>query len=107
MGEKASFNVHFLSALLKQGENKMSKFKLGQSGNPSGRSKAAVNFQELAKEQTQTALGTLLEILHNEKAPPSARVLAASSLFARGIGKPAQYVESVNMNLTLNDYLAR
>ncbi|MDP8265615.1 MAG: hypothetical protein P9M07_01575, partial [Candidatus Aceula meridiana] len=47
----------------------------------------------------------LAAIAQNPKATDSARVQACTSLLDRGWGKPAQYVENVNMNMTLVDYL--
>ncbi len=82
------------------------RFKPGNSGNPSGRPKADATIRELARTHTEAALATLVEIIQNKKAPPSARVHAASALLDRGWGKPAMYVESVNVGLTLSDWLS-
>lgn len=80
-------------------------FKPGQSGNPTGRPKESYRVSELAKEHTEQALVTLVEIAQNKKAPPSARVQAACALLDRAWGKPAQYVESVNIGGTYRDLL--
>ncbi len=83
---------------------KSTQFKPGQSGNLSGRSKADINFKELAKEHTEVALSTLKEIVKNEKAPPSARINAANALLSRAWGKPSLAIESVNMDMTFWDW---
>ncbi len=80
-------------------------FQPGVSGNPSGRPKSDATIRELARAHTEIALLTLVEIIQNKKAPPSARVHAASAILDRGWGKPSQYIESVNVNLTLADAL--
>jgi hypothetical protein len=66
------------------------------SPNPGGYSKADrlahQNVREAAKKYTPQALKTLANIMNNEKAPPSARVQAASVLLDRAWGKPMQPV---------------
>ena len=66
--------------------------------NPGGFSKAQraalLDVREAAKEYTPSALKTLANIMNNDKAPPSARVQAASVLLDRGWGKPTQPVSS-------------
>ncbi len=81
-------------------------FKPGQSGNPLGRPKADATIRDLARAHTAGAIQTLAEIASNPKASDSARVQACSCLLDRGWGKPPQYTESVNMNMSLVDYLA-
>jgi len=82
-------------------------FKPGVSGNPLGRPKSDATIKELARSQTEAALNTLAEIMQNPKAPPSARVHAASALLDRGWGKPSQYIESMQVGTTLHDLFQR
>ena len=65
-------------------------FPKGVSGNPGGRPKVLGDVQELARQKSPQAINTLSNIMHDEKAPPAARVAAANALLDRGYGKPAQ-----------------
>jgi len=47
-----------------------------------------------AREMTPQALGTLQEIMEDKKAPPAARVTAATAILDRGWGKPKQSIEA-------------
>lgn len=69
-------------------------WKKGESGNPGGRPKAVVSLTELAREHTESAVRTLVGIMENGEASPSARVSAASALLDRGYGKPPQFSTS-------------
>ena len=48
------------------------------------------DVQELARQKSPEAITTLANIMHDEKAPPAARVAAANALLDRGYGKPTQ-----------------
>jgi Family of unknown function (DUF5681) len=80
-------------------------FKPGNSGNPTGRPKMDKTIRELACAHTKEAILTLAEIAKNPKSSDSARVQACNALLDRGWGKPAQYVETANVSLTIDDIL--
>src|SRR6187401_1428768 len=65
-------------------------FQKGVSGNPGGRPKVLGDVQELARQKSPEAITTLANIMHDDKAPPAARVAAANALLDRGYGKPTQ-----------------
>jgi hypothetical protein len=65
-------------------------FPKGVSGNPGGRPKVLSDVQEPARQKSPEAITTLANIMHNDKAPPAARVAAANALLDRGYGKPTQ-----------------
>jgi hypothetical protein len=69
------------------------RFKPGQSGNPSGRPAAIREVERLAREHSADAIDALAQIMRNSKSPPSARVSAAETLLNRAWGKPSQTVE--------------
>ena len=64
-------------------------FPKGISGNPGGRPKVLGEVQELARQKSPEAVNTLSNIMHDEKAPPAARVTVANALLDRGYGKPS------------------
>lgn len=68
-------------------------FRKGQSGNPGGRPKLPRTIVELARERTEEAMRTLIDIAGYEKAPPGARVSAASAILDRGWGKAQQSID--------------
>ncbi|MCK8788135.1 hypothetical protein M0638_27660 [Roseomonas sp. NAR14] len=78
-------------------------FMPGQSGNPSGRSKAMVEVEEAARAHTTAAIETLATIAGDEAMPPPARVAACVALLDRGWGKPRVSVEA---NVNVNEALA-
>jgi hypothetical protein len=90
-----------------KGGRKSTSFKPGQSGNPHGRptnselvgsSKTRADVRELAKEKGPLAIETLASIMIDIKAPPAARVGAATAILDRGYGKPPQTIDA-NVNI--------
>lgn len=72
----------------------MAIFEKGKSGNPGGRPKVTAHVKELARNYTEQAVNALVEVVEDTKAPPSARVAAASAILDRGYGKPTQTIEA-------------
>lgn len=72
-------------------------FEPGKSGNPGGRSpRIGPNGEtaaQLARVHTAEAIECLAEVTNNKKAPPIARVAAATALLNRGWGNPKDTVE--------------
>lgn len=68
-------------------------FQKGQVSNPKGREPIVREVQALAKQQTELAVNTLVEIMTNERTNGSARVQAAVALLDRGWGRPKQSVD--------------
>lgn len=79
-------------------------WKKGQSGNPNGRPKASYMISDLAKQYTEDALATLVEICNDKDASPNARVNAATALLDRAWGKPVQSLQSINANVEVRDW---
>ena len=73
-------------------------FQPGTSGNPGGRPKGLSEVIALAREHTELAITTLVDIARQPKAAPAARVAAASALLDRGWGKPAQAIQATTTN---------
>src|SRR5262245_48795445 len=61
-------------------------FAPGQSGNPLGRPRAALDVQAMARAHTTQAVATLVKALDD----PRHRVAAAQALLDRGWGRPVQ-----------------
>ena len=94
-----------------KGGRRSTSWKRGQSGNRSGRPKrpATVETHKIiadvkaaARELTPQALGTLQEVMEDTKAPPAARVSAATEILSRGWGRPAQRLEAEGGNGTMS-----
>ena len=70
----------------------MAKWVKGQSGNPSGRTKADKTITQLARDASSEAIRTLRAIMRDPKAPPGARAVAADRILDRAWGKAPQLV---------------
>lgn len=68
-------------------------FKPGQSGNPSGRPKVVAEVRDLARQYTPEAIHTLVSIMQDDDANPSARVAASNAILDRGYGKAQASLE--------------
>lgn len=64
----------------------------GHSGNPGGRPKLAGHVREAAREYTEEAITTLVEIMRDKEAHATSRATAATAILDRGWGKPSQPV---------------
>ncbi len=64
----------------------------GQSGNPKGRPSIKGPVEVLAREHTEEAVRTLVELMRNGY-PDAVRGAAANALLNRGWGMPRQTVE--------------
>jgi hypothetical protein len=85
-----------------RGGRRSTSWKRGQSGNRSGRPKRPatieahkiiVDVKAAAREMTPEALSALRTVLNDTKAPPAARVGAATAVLDRGWGRPTQSIE--------------
>ncbi|WP_424133192.1 DUF5681 domain-containing protein [Roseiarcus sp.] len=85
-----------------RGGPRSTSFKPGVSGNPGGRPKRpqtiaarriVADVKGLARESAPEAILTLKEIMLDVKAPPAARIGAATAILDRGFGRPGQAVD--------------
>jgi len=65
------------------------RFVKGQSGNPGGRPRAALDVQELARAHTADAIQTLVDCLND----PKHKLAAACALLDRAWGRPPVFAE--------------
>lgn len=86
-----------------RGGKRTTSFKPGKSYNPGGKPKKVKTDAErkvladvklLAKEASEDAIKTLKAVMKNAKAPPAARVGAATAILDRGYGKPTQTIDA-------------
>jgi hypothetical protein len=77
-----------------RGGKRSTRFKPGQSGNPSGRARVPAEVKEMARAYTEEAIKTLATVMNDKKAPASARVMAANAIIDRAYGKPTQHIEA-------------
>ena len=91
-----------------KGGRRSTSFKTGVSGNPDGRPKrpetiearrVVADVKAAARDLTLDAMDTLKQVMKDPKAPPAARVGAATAILDRGWGKPTQPIEA-NVNWT-------
>jgi hypothetical protein len=87
---------------MSRGGRRSTSFKPGSSGNPGGRPKKpqtiearriVADVKALARECAPEAIWTLKTIMLDVKAPPAARIGAATAILDRGFGKPTQAVD--------------
>ena len=72
--------------------------KKGEVRNPRGRPKKDLDLAALAQQHAKAAIETLVSVMTDVGATPSARVSAAGEILDRGFGKAPQ---SIDMNATM------
>ena len=72
----------------------MARWKKGVSGNPGGRPSGVGEIRDIARLHTDEAIQTLVTVMNDSKAPPSARVGAATAVLDRGWGRPLQSISA-------------
>ena len=85
-------------------------FQKGQSGNKRGRPNRDYDLAALARRYAVDAIDTLACIMNDGKAPPSARIKAASELLSRGYGTAPRAIDinvSHNFSQELSSFLRR
>ena len=79
------------------GRGRLTPFKKGVSGNPSGRPRQALDVAALAKENSVTAMKRIIKVIDSKD--DRIALAAATQVLDRAIGKPTQTVE-VDANVT-------
>ena len=96
-----------------KGGRRATSWKKGESGNIAGRpkrpdaieaKKIVADVKAAAREHTQDALDTLKAVMSDAKAPPAARVSAATAMLDRGWGRAKETVDA-NVGVTLEALL--
>src|SRR5277367_2542390 len=97
------------------GGKRSTSWKRGQSGNHGGRPRKAATVEarqvihdvkEAAKALTAKAIATLENVMDDPRAPPAARVGAATVVLDRGWGRPTQSIEGNVKPFSLADLVA-
>lgn len=78
----------------------------GEVRNPRGRPKKDLSLAAKAQAHAQDAIDTLVEVMKDKEATPSARVGAASEILDRGFGRAPQSLE-VEHKLSLGEEFER
>ncbi|UZF90651.1 DUF5681 domain-containing protein [Bosea sp. NBC_00550] len=73
--------------------NRKGVWQPGQSGNPKGRPSIKAPVEALAREHTEEAVRTLVELMRNGF-PDTVKGAAANALLNRGWGLPRQSIEA-------------
>jgi hypothetical protein len=98
-----------------KGGRRSTSWKRGQSGNPGGRPRKPATVEarqvindvkDAAKALTGKAIATLERVMDDPKAPPAARVTAATAVLDRGWGRPTQPIEERDKPFSLADLVA-
>jgi hypothetical protein len=64
-----------------------------------------VTLRELARDHTEVALKTIVDIMNNETEPGTTRIMAAQMILDRAWGKPAQQIRTEAIHGTYQDFL--
>jgi hypothetical protein len=72
------------------------------SGNPGGRPREIGHVRDLARQHTEAAIRTLVEIMESGKSD-SARAAAASELLSRGWGRPSLPIRTEQPQIIFTD----
>src|SRR5262245_15207046 len=75
------------------------------SANPGGRPKALHDVQELARQHAEAPNGPRASIMHDEKAPHSARRPDPEALLSRGWGRPILPTVQTTAGQTFEEWL--